>query len=214
MSRGLALALATCALLLAGCAGRQVRESALHAGTAAELQAQAARVATLEAHPRWSLYGRVAVSNGHDGGSGRIDWRQDGPRFDVSLSAPITRQSWRLSGDADTARLEGLDGGPRTDTDPERLLRETTGWVIPVAALSSWLRGIEADGLPPARLEFDASGRLGRIEQGGWTIDYAGWQPQAGLRVEVPRRITATAAGNAATVRLVIDGWQPDAPPP
>jgi len=214
MSRGLAVALATCALLLAGCAGQVVRESALHAGTAAELQAQARRVATLQAHPRWSLYGRVAVSNGHDGGSGRIDWRQDGRRFDVSLSAPITRQSWRLSGGEDQARLEGLDGGPRTDTDPERLLREATGWVIPVAALSSWLRGIEADGLPRARLEFDAGGRLARIEQGGWTIDYAGWQPQAGFGVQVPQRITASATGTGAKVRLVIDGWQPGAPPP
>ena len=32
-------------------------------------------------------------------------------RFDVSLSAPVTRQSWRLVGDAGAARLEGLEGG-------------------------------------------------------------------------------------------------------
>jgi outer membrane lipoprotein LolB len=211
MSRRIAAALA-CALL-AGCAGQPVRELPLHAGTAAELQAQAARVAVLQAHPQWSLQGRVAVSNGRDGGSGRMEWAQDGPRFAVSLSAPITRQSWRLSGDGRSARLEGLDGGPREGSDAEGLLREATGWVIPVGALSSWLRGMAAPGLPPAALQFGNDGRLARIAQGGWTIDYAGWQPQAGLGgTDIPQRLTATR--DEAKVRLVVDSWQQGASPP
>lgn len=206
-----AAALAAC-VLLAGCAGQPVRELPLHAGTAAELQAQAARVAALQAHPRWSLQGRVAVSNGRDGGSGRMEWQQDGPRFAVSLSAPITRQSWRLSGDAGSARLEGLDGGPREGRDAERLLQEATGWVIPVGALSSWLRGIPATGLPRAALQFGNDGRLARIAQGGWTIDYSGWHSQTGPGTDVPQRLTATR--DVAKVRLVVDSWQQDAPSP
>ena len=49
-------------------------------------------------------------------------------------------------------------------------------------------------------------GRLARVEQGGWTIDYAGWQPQAGFGIELPQRLTATR--DDAKVRLVIDSWQ------
>ena len=198
-------------LLLAACAGRPVR-NAPAVPVAAATQAQAARAAVLARHPRWSLEGRVALSNGRNGGSGRIDWRQDGARFEVSLSAPITRQSWRLSGDGGSARLEGLDGGPREDSDAERLLREATGWVIPVAALASWVRGSAAEGLPDAVLEFGADGRLARITQAGWTIDYASWQLQPGLGVELPLRLTASR--DAAKVRLAIDGWQQDAPTP
>lgn len=199
-------------LLLAACAGQPVRESPLHAGTPVQLQAQAARAQALAAHPDWSLQGRVALSNGRDGGSGRIEWHQEGARFDVALSAPITRQSWRLSGDGGSARLEGLDGGPREDSDAERLLREATGWVIPVAALASWVRGSAAEGLPDAVLEFGADGRLARITQAGWTIDYASWQLQPGLGVELPLRLTSSR--DAAKVRLAIDGWQQDAPTP
>jgi outer membrane lipoprotein LolB len=206
------LALAACALLLAGCAGQPVRESPLHAGSAAELQAQSARAAHLGANPQWALQGRVALSNGRDGGSGRIEWHQDGRAFDVSLSAPITRQSWRLSGDRRSARLEGLDGGPREGSDAERLLHQATGWEIPVAALASWVTGTAAPDLPGATLQFGSDGRLGRIAQGGWTIDYAGWQPQAGFAVEMPQRLTATRG--EARVRLVIDHWQPGAPSP
>jgi len=208
MTRRAAGALFACVLLLAGCAGQPLRESPLHAGSAGELHAQATRVAALEAHPHWSLQGRIAISNGRNGGSGRIEWAQDGARFAVSLSAPITRQSWRLSGDATSARLEGLDGGPREASDAEQLLRDATGWIIPVGALSSWLRGMAAAG-PAATLRFGNDGRLARVEQGGWTIDYAGWQPQAGFGVDLPQRLTATR--DDAKVRLVIDSWQQEA---
>jgi outer membrane lipoprotein LolB len=211
MTHGQAGLVVAC-MLLAGCAGQVVRESPSFPATVAQIQAQAARVAVLEAHPRWSLQGRVAVSNGREGGNGRIDWQQDGPRFTVSLSAPITRQSWRLSGDGSSARLEGLDGGPRQDTDAERLLHEATGWVIPVAALSAWVRGTAAVGLPKAGLQFGSDGRLARIEQAGWTIDYAGWQPQPGLGTELPRHLSASRGD--AKVRLVVDGWQQDTPSP
>ena len=205
-------ALLAASVLLAACAGQPVRESPLSSATPAQLQAQAARVMVLDSKPQWTLQGRVALSNGREGGSGRIEWHQDGPRFEVSLSAPITRQSWRLSGDGQSARLEGLDGGPRQDSDAERLLHDATGWVIPVAALSSWVRGSEAVGLPGAVLQFGSDGRLARIEQAGWTIDYAGWQPQPTLGSELPQRLTASRDG--ARVRLVIDSWQPGAPSP
>ena len=211
MTLRLGAALAAC-LLLAACAGGPVRESPLQAGSPAQLQAQAARAAVLEAHPRWTLQGRVAVSNGRDGGSGRIEWHQDGAHFDVSLSAPITRQSWRLSGDGRSARLEGLDGGPREDSDAERLLHAATGWEIPVGALAAWLRASTANGLGDGTLLFGADGRLARIEQAGWTIDYAGWQPQPALGIDVPQRLTASRG--EARVRLVIDSWQPGAASP
>src|SRR5690606_1661679 len=93
---------------------------------------EAQRRLWLDARPDWELQGRLAVSQAGKGGSGRIDWRQRGPRYEISLSAPVTRQSWRLSGDGAGARLEGLEGGPREGPDASRLLWEATGWIIPV----------------------------------------------------------------------------------
>jgi outer membrane lipoprotein LolB len=200
------------ALLLAACAGQPVRETPLLAPTAAQQQAQAARVALLAAHPRWGLQGRVALSNGREGGSGRIDWSQDGAHYDVALSAPITRQSWRLSGDRTQATLEGLAGGTRRGDDPQALLLDATGWTIPVAALSSWVRGAADPDGPPALMRYGADGRLARLEQSGWTIDYAAWQLEPGLGTELPGRLTA--ARGDARVRLVVDSWQPGATGP
>ena len=193
-----------CAALLSACMARPVRDALPPiAGSPESHQAQ--REAGLATMTHWSLQGRVALSNGRDGGSGRIDWSQDAARYAVSLSAPITRQSWRLSGDERSAQLEGLEGGTRVGTDPAVLLWEATRWEIPVTALSSWVRGLRAaSGHGPAQLQFGADGRLSRIEQGGWTIDYSDWQAGA-AGIELPSRLNARRA--EASVRLVIDSW-------
>lgn len=205
---------------LSACAGQPVRQAPPIAAAAA-LSAQQAREAALHADPDWSLAGRVALSNGRQGGSGRLDWQQDGARYAVSLSAPVTRQSWRLRGDPGGAVLEGLEGGPRHGADPGRLLQESTGWEIPVAALPDWLRGVRAPAQGPAALAFGDDGRLASIEQGGWRIDYADWrlpEPAAdplaptASRVALPHRIEATRG--QARVRLVVDAWGEDARAP
>jgi outer membrane lipoprotein LolB len=197
------LALATSGLL-AACAGQPIRTGP-PVSEAAARQAQVERILVLAAHPRWSLQGRVALSNGRNGGSGRIDWHQDGARYRVALSAPVTRQSWRLMGDADSARLDGLDGGAREGPDAEALLHESTGWVIPVAALASWVRGAADLQQPPATLHFAPDGRLASLQQAGWTIAYSQWQPQPALGIELPHRLDASQG--EARVKLVIDAW-------
>lgn len=204
MSRMRGPIVALCALLLAACAAQPVRE-ALPPITGTPEAHQARREAMLANTMQWSLQGRVALSNGRDGGSGRIDWQQDGDRYDVALSAPVTRQSWRLSGDETGAQLEGLEGGTRIGQDPAELLRKATRWEIPVTALSSWARGLRADARHgPATVHYAADGRLGRVEQAGWIIDYSDWRadPEG---VELPGRLNASKG--EAKVRLIVDRW-------
>lgn len=192
-------------VLLAACAAQPTKQlPPMDSAVAAARQAQ--REAGLAPFAAWALQGRVALSNGRDGGSGRIDWRQDGARYEVALSAPVTRQSWRLTGDAAGARLEGLQGGTRQGADAGSLLLEATRWEIPVAALASWARGLRADdshGL--ATLRYAADGRLARIEQGGWVIDYGDWRASAIPGIELPNRLNASRG--EARVRLIVDRW-------
>jgi outer membrane lipoprotein LolB len=194
------------AMLLSACAMQSVRPTVPAVTTANAQAQQSTRAATLSTHQQWALQGRVGLSNGHNGGSGRIDWRQDGMHYDVTLSAPITRQGWRLSGDADRARLDGLTGGAREGANAENLLRDATGWVIPVAALASWVRGKSAATLPTPTLQFAPDGHLSQLQQGGWTIDYSDWRMQPTLDIDLPHRLNASQGD--AKVRLVIDQWQ------
>lgn len=195
-------------LLLASCVTQPVRPALPDSGLLdLAQQRQQEREKLLRQQTDWSLAGRVAISSGRKkGGSGRIDWQQHGDAYAVSLSAPVTRQSWRLSADAHGARLEGVEGGPREGADAARLLFEATGWEIPVNALGDWVRGLPAASLPPAEMEFDAEGRLSRLEQGGWAIDYR-WPETPSAERALPQRVDAVKG--EAKVKLVVDEWIP-----
>ena len=154
----------------------------------------------------WNLSGRIAVSTGSRGGSGRIDWQQQAGGYTISLSAPVTRQSWQLSGNDRGARLEGIAGGPREDADVEQLLLSATGWNIPVRALQDWVRGIPAPAQEFGPENHVYSGSLpASLEQAGWSIEYQEWHPAGPDRAQLPRRIVARSGD--ASVKLVIDEW-------
>ena len=162
------------------------------------------------AGPAWAMTGRVALSNGKDGGSGRIEWTQSGGKARIELTAPVTRQGWALEVDAEGATLQGVPNGPVRGADAAALLRERTGWDIPVAGLGCWVRGAWASeaAFGPASVGYGEGGRVQRIEQAGWTIDYADWSPDTASGVDLPARITALR--NTDRVRLVVDRWGED----
>ena len=149
----------------------------------------------------WTLQGRVAISSGKESGNARIEWQQPPvlDSYQVTLSAPVTRQSWRLQVNAGRATLSGLDGGDRSGPDAGLLLREATGWDIPVEALRFWLRGLPVEGRV-TQYAFDARQRLVGLDQNGWHIQFE----RVGDEV-LPRRITASRGDSR--VRLVIDQW-------
>ena len=207
------LAIAAAALLTA-CVAQPVRQALPPVQSAATQAQQIAREDALQRQPAWSLQGRIAVSNGRNGGSGRIDWIQQGRQYDVSLSAPVTRQSWRLVGDASAARLEGLEGGTREGPDAAMLLRDATGWDIPVMALADWVRGARARGAGTASATYGLDGRLLRLEQGGWSIDYHWPLPGSDIAVNALQTLPARldARRGAASVRLIVDQWATGVP--
>jgi outer membrane lipoprotein LolB len=186
--------------LLGGCARAPVRPTPV-ADAARSEAAQAAREAALAPLRAWQFTGRIAVSTDGRGGSGRIEWVQDGDDFDVRLSAPVTRQSWRLHQAQGRVRLEGLEGGVREGADAEALLLEATGWRLPVADMAAWVRGVRGTG-SPATVESDTLGRPLRIAQTGWQVEYPAWDAAT---PPLPTRVHATQG--AAKVRLAIETW-------
>src|SRR5690606_4338459 len=177
------------ALLLSACASQPVRKPVPVDAQQAR-QTAAARASLAD----WSLSGRVAISGARQGGSGRIDWTQRGDRYDITLSAPVTRRGWRLSGDAASARLEGIDGGPRESADVEELLRAATGWEVPIRAMVDWARAVVAPeaAYGPAQVN-DGPGNLpALIRQAGWQVEYRDWYEAGPGQPALPRRIEAT----------------------
>lgn len=189
-------ALLAAVLWLAGCA------APLHRPDALDLEGQLAREALLAGQQAWQLSGRLAVAHGDDGGSGTLQWQQEGDSYRFQLNAPVTGKVWLLHGGADHAVLEGVRNRPLTDSDPRRLLARELGWTVPLPALVYWVRGARAPG--PAEISLGSSGLPGLIEQDGWSIRYLDYDLTT--TPPLPRRIFAEKG--ADRVRLVVREWQ------
>jgi outer membrane lipoprotein LolB len=185
--------------LLSACAPVRVRENP------ATLAAQSAREAALAPRTHWTISARIAVSSGNEGGPGELEWRQDGDAYTFTVRAPVTGKTWKLSGNADHAVLEGVDQQVLTGDDPERLLRERLGWDVPLKDLVAWMRGLRVPGLS-AQMQYDAQNRPAVIEQAGWKVEYRDWFDER--NPPLPRKVFASRGD--ARVRMAISQWSFD----
>lgn len=169
------------------------------------VNAAATRLRSLEHDPAsgFVFNGRVAISQAGNGGNAGIEWYADSmAAYTVALSAPITAQSWRLDVTPATATVHGMKGGPRTGTDPAALLKQATGWTIPVGEMRYWVRALPAPGSAATDFAFSAGAapRVLGFTQAGWKLTFEGGEAGG-----PPQRIFAGSGENK--VRLVIDTW-------
>jgi outer membrane lipoprotein LolB len=189
-------AAASILLVLAACAPVRTH------GTAEQLAAQAAREQQLGAQTQWGLQAHFAVSNGRDGGSGTLAWRQDGETYSLDLRAPITGKTARLEGGPGAVVLTGLRDGPIRGDDAQALLADQFGWHIPVAQLTWWVRGLRAPD-SPAELRYGENGLPALLEQDGWKVEYRDWYSDRDP--PLPRKVYASKP--PYSVRVVIESW-------
>jgi outer membrane lipoprotein LolB len=187
------------AAMLAACDPVRVKESAQ------TNPAQIAREAKLASNTHWTITAHIGVSDGKDGGSGELVWKQDGDNYDFTVHAPVTGKTWKLSGDASHASLEGVDPQPDLDNNPERLLKQRLGWDVPLSKLGVWARGLRAQD-SQAQMQFDAQNLPAVIEQDGWKVEYRDWYTDRDP--PLPRKLFASRG--SAHVRMSIENWSID----
>ena len=187
-------ALALSALLLAGCSTRETREQGAWL---------AARSAWLEANDRWSVSGRLGLSDGERGGNLAFEWDAYGDRHRVQLRTLAGGQQWRLEFGPEGARLTGTDLEPIAGPDADRLVREATGWPIPVRWMSRWLVGMPAP--DDAVLDFAPDGTLAALTVDDWALDFRRFSVPPGYSVLMPARIEARYP--PYRIRAALTGW-------
>ena len=166
------------------------------------LPSPAVRAPTIGEQSDWTLHGRLALSNGRDGGSGQLTWRQSPQRAELRFIGALGRGSWRLQVTEHGAELESAAIGLVRDADVETLLRDQLGWELPVDSMRYWVSGMLNPGLTGTDV-FDRRGRLLRLRQAGWLVVYDGWIDVQGTWL--PRKVTATRGGNQ--IRILVKKW-------
>lgn len=178
-------------LSLAACTSQPVRDQARWRSVDGVQPAEA---------DSFRLSGRLAVSDGRDGGSAGFLWLQEGEAFQVELRQPVSQRTWRLSGNDQGAVLDDGSGRQRAGS-AEELLYQALGWHLPVTALRDWVRGLAHAGLPVQEGAEDAFGRWQWLLQDGWRVEYRNWLGDSAW----PLRIEARKP--PYSVRLSIQDW-------
>ncbi|MFK7956010.1 MAG: lipoprotein insertase outer membrane protein LolB [Lysobacterales bacterium] len=177
-------------LMLSGCAGREFK--------------QASDPLSGASSPRnWQLDGRLALSNGRDGGSGSLTWQQRGSDAQLSFVGAFGRGGWRMTVTPFQAELVLSDGQVMVASDVGEVVTRATGWKIPVEALTYWVTGRAQPGFP-ATTDANPAGHLESLNQHGWRVQFDGRLPAGDGAL--PRKITATRGTDK--VRLLVKRWQ------
>ncbi len=154
----------------------------------------------------WQAEGRIGVIHGQDGWHARFQWVQQPSAWRIDLIGPLGQGRVLVESDAQGARVQTQDGQKWTALDADELLEQSLGLRLPVNGLRYWVRGLPEPGSAPV-LNLDASGRLIRLEQNGWVIEYPAYTPSAIVGLDLPERMMARRTD--LNVKLVIEQWQP-----
>lgn len=171
--------------------------------SAVELQAAYdERVRGIATWVQWGFRGRLSMNDGEDGGSGRLHWQTEGKSSQLDFRGTLGKGAWRLSLAPGSAELTRSDGSQLTGDSVQALLRSEWGWEVPVEDLVYWVRGLRAPG-PVEGIDFDDAGRITRLSQSGWDIEFERYRDVSGR--QLPGKIKAVSG--QLTIKLVPARW-------
>ncbi len=155
---------------------------------------------------RFHLEGRVSVKTQEQSFSGGMRWKHDPAGDEILLSSPLGQGVAELRQEAGQVTLKNAEGRTYVANSGEELLEAALGVRLPLDGMVHW---VTAQPRPDAayELERDGEGRVARLTQDGWRLEYGRYQAR-GERW-LPGRIFARR-GEALEFRLVVDTWQTD----
>jgi outer membrane lipoprotein LolB len=157
------------------------------------------------ARDHFSVSGRFTVNyqkpdGSDDSVSGSFDWQQQGEQARIDLRSPLGQTLAQILV-AEQAQLIVPDQPRIVAADVETLTQQQLGWRLPAEGLRDWLLG--KPHLRQTAQQIMAQGKLQRLTQDGWQIDYLDWNGP------LPRRLNLAwlAASPRLELRLVLDRW-------
>ncbi|MGA9851411.1 MAG: lipoprotein insertase outer membrane protein LolB [Gammaproteobacteria bacterium] len=161
-----------------------------------------ARRARLEKLTDWELQGRVGIVNGKDGGSGSMDWKQQGDVVAFSFRGPFGAGTLEVRGDSGVLWVRSSRGDDFMSTDPEQDFAERLHVPLPVLSMRYWMLGIPDPGTLFAKTA-DARGDLVTLIQRGWQVSYQDYATFSGY--ELPTRLLISR--DQVRIKMAINDW-------
>ncbi|MCX7627113.1 MAG: lipoprotein insertase outer membrane protein LolB [Methylophilaceae bacterium] len=168
--------------------------------------AYAQHLQRIEQIRHFALVGRIAILTETKGFSGSIRWHHHSEGDAIAFYSPLGTQVGQLNSDADGVTLTTASQQTYQADDAETLTQQTLGWSLPLHGLPDWVLGRPA-GQDAEILAWDEAGRIARMKQSGWEIEYPSYHTTSGT--SLPSKVLLKS--RKLDLKLVIDDWQTDA---
>ena len=145
-----------------------------------------------------SLSGRVAVQQEKENFSGLFQWVSRDGVDDIQLSDPLGQGVAKIVRSARETSLQLPNGRTQTAPDADALTEKLLGFRLPLAGMSYWMTA-RPDPARPHELTRDGQGRVERIVQDGWKIDYLSYVEGKPRKLYIMRP--------DLQIKLVVDHW-------
>jgi len=150
---------------------------------------------------------KISVTGNDRTDTGSVRWVHLSQRDEWSVFSPTGSLIASLVVTPESSTLTTPDKIIEAVT-PEALLELELNWPLPISYLPYWVRGLPAP-LEAHQATTDPSGRVTRLQQAGWTVQYQGAQTiqQGSDRYELPRRLVLSR-GETVSIRWASTEWR------
>ena len=90
----------------------------------------------------WTARGSIAIHTSQQNTQARFVWQQQGRNYTIDFFGPLGSYHQRLCGSPQGVELLDQHNHLHTAKTPEKLLKQTTGWELPVSQLYFWIQGL------------------------------------------------------------------------
>lgn len=126
-------------------------------------------------------------------------WQQAKNQYSVSVWGALGMGRLQLSGTEQAMVVSRIDQAPATGPAAQ-MMEQYLGWSMPLEAMGAWLLGKPASTLAQVPVIADERGRITRLNQEGWLIEFSQFELWEGEWR--PKRLDITAT--QISMRLVL----------
>ncbi len=157
---------------------------------------------------KWQAIGKLAVKVPNNGGSMSLRWQQESKQFNIDFSGPFGQNLLTINGDDKQVTLSEPNHAPISAKTAEELIRRNTGWTIPVAQLTFWVRGLPDPTSRITKFQPNPQGLIETLEQSGWKISYSEYMSVASGSETFAMPKLIIAEYKEIRLKLAIREWQ------
>jgi outer membrane lipoprotein LolB len=158
----------------------------------------------LEAISHWRLRARIGIVTETQSGSADLQWEQRDKTFNLKVTGALGRGLIAIEGAEESVSMQTGKGETLSAASAEDLILQQTGWLIPVSGLRKWILGLPSGLYADESYTLDNSGRLEKLQGGGWQVEYRRYGAYAGF--QLPDRIYMQ--NKQVKIRLAVINWE------